>query len=53
MIYDEETDHWYINEYHLEHCKKCFQANARLQKRLPLSREEIEAQAARWKALQK
>lgn len=51
MIYDKETNHWYLNESHMKHSKAALRSNALLQKRLPLSREEAAANHARWLAM--
>ena len=47
FIWDEETQRWYINEFHLQHTKACLESNRRLQARLPLSHEEVVANIAR------
>lgn len=52
MIYDEETDRWYLNEFHLKHTKACLASNERLKARLPLTHEEAVALVERWYALE-
>ncbi len=51
MIYDKETNRYFLNEFHLEHYKACLRANENLRKRLPLSPEEVAANQRRWNAL--
>lgn len=53
MIYDKETDHWYLNESHMKHSKAALRSDELLQKCLPLSQEEAAANHARWLAKQK
>lgn len=52
MIYDEQTKQWYLNEFHLERCRRGFESNERLKKRLPLSHEEVVALVERWYAME-
>ena len=53
MIFDKETNRWYLNESHLNACKAGLERNARLQKHLPLQHSAVVEQAARWNAMKK
>lgn len=47
MIYDEETDRFYLNDSHMKNCKKAAES---LKKQKPFSREEAIAQLQRNRA---
>ena len=52
MIYDNVTDRWYLNEFHMMHSKNAMESNRLLQKRLPFSQEEVDTNIERWYAME-
>ena len=42
MIFDKQTNRWYLNEQHMKLCKAGLERNKSLQNRLPLSEKEVE-----------
>ena len=52
MIYDEETQRWYLNECHMARSKAELRSNERVKERGPLSHEEIVALVERWYAME-